>query len=84
MFAIIYDRNGEEQARYILSDTDLLDCDIYADRFARDMGIDPLEGEEPNGRIPDGGEDYRVELTDEPNAARCWTSANYMQSQPEY
>jgi hypothetical protein len=83
MYAIIYNRNGDEQARYILSDSDALDCDLYAARFARDMGIDALEGETPTERIPDGSEDYRVELTDEPKAVRCWTTANYMYSQWE-
>lgn len=83
MYAIIYDRNGQEQTRYTLADSDLLDCDIYAARFAKDMGINALEGETPTERIPDGCEDYRVELTEEPNAARCWNSANYLFSQWE-
>jgi hypothetical protein len=77
MYAIITDRNGHEEARYILSDTDPLDCDVYAQRFANAIGYD-LEGEEPTARIPDGCEDYTVTITEEPHAARCWSRANYM------
>ena len=79
MYAIITDRHGNEEARYILADTDPLDCDLYAARFADAMGID-LEGEEPDSRIPDGGEDYSVTLTQEPHGVRCWSRANYMMS----
>lgn len=77
MYAIITDRNGHEAARYALTDTDALDCDQYAARFALDMGVD-LEGEEPAARIPDGCEDYTVTLTEDPTAPRCWSRANYM------
>ena len=79
MFALILDRSGCEAARYALADADALDCDLYAARFGRDMGV-TLEGEEPGASIPDGCEDYRVELTEEPGSVRVWASANYMAS----
>jgi hypothetical protein len=79
MFALILDRSGVEAARYALADADLLDCDLYAERFGRDFGL-TLEGEEPGASIPDGCEDYRVELTEEPGSVRVWKSANYFVS----
>ena len=75
MFAIITDRNGHELGRYTLADADPLDCDQYAARWANDMGVTVAE---PDGLIPDGCEDFAVTLTDQPGAARCWTSQNYM------
>ena len=76
-FAIIQDRHGIEQARYLLAGDDLLDTDIYAERWANSMGIE-LEGEEEYS-IPDGCEDYSVTITENPeNPAICWASANYM------
>ena len=46
MYALIQDRHGQELARYALTGDDALDCDTYADRFARDFGVS-LEGEQP-------------------------------------
>ena len=83
MYAIITDRHGNEEARFILTDTDPLDCDQYAARFAQAMGFD-LEGEEPQSRIPDGCEDYTVTLTEHPHSVRCWSRANYMICNEEY
>ena len=83
MYAIITDRNGTEEARFILTDTDPLDCDHFAARFAADIGYD-LEGEEPQSRIPDGCEDYTVTLTEDPQGVRCWSRANYMIKNEEY
>ena len=77
MYALIQDRHGQELTRYALTGDDALDCDIYADRFARDFGVS-LEGEQPGASIPDGCEDISVTLTDEPGAARAWSSRNYM------
>ena len=83
MYAIITDRHGNEEARFVLTNTDALDCDQYAARFAQAMGFD-LEGEEPQSRIPDGCEDYTVTLTEDPAAPRCWSRANYLVKQEEY
>lgn len=83
MYAVITDRHGNEEARFVLTDTDALDCDQYAARFAAAMGFD-LEGEEPQSRIPDGCEDYTVTLTEDPTAPRCWGRANYMIANEEY
>ena len=80
MYAILRDRNGYEIDRCKLSDTDPLDCDHFAAVFSNYLGID-LEGETPDSRIPDGGEDFSITLTEEPTAPRCWCSANYMTAQ---
>jgi hypothetical protein len=77
MFAIVYDRHGIEETRYPLSDNDVLDCDIYADRFSQMIGHELDNGD--GLLIPDGCEDYSVVLTDDPdNTSRCWTSRNYL------
>jgi hypothetical protein len=74
MYAIIQNRHGEEEARYALTDTDPLDCLIYAKRYARDVGTDFEDG----GDVPDGCEDFSVTLTEDPeNTAVCWSRANY-------
>lgn len=83
MYAILTDRNGTEIDRYTLTDTDLLDCDRFADIFANGLGIE-LEGEAPDSRIPDGCEDYTVTLTEDPQGVRCWSRANYMIKNEEY
>lgn len=75
MFAIITDRNGHELGRYTLGDADALSCDDYAQRWANDMGLTLSAFD---GLIPDGCEDFAVTLTDQPGAARCWNSQNYM------
>jgi hypothetical protein len=74
MYAIIKNRHGEEEARYTLSDTDTLDCGIYAARYANDVGTDFEDGD----NVPDSCEDFSVTITENPeNAAVCWKSANY-------
>jgi hypothetical protein len=71
MYAIIKNRHGEEEARY---PADLLDCDLYAARYANDVGTDFEDG----GDLPDGCEDFSVTLTEDPaNTAVCWKSKNY-------
>lgn len=74
MYAIVKNRHGEEEARYTLSDSDTLDCSLYAKRYANDVGTDFEDG----GNVPDGCEDFSVTLTEDPdNNAVCWNSANY-------
>ena len=74
MYAIIKDRHGEEQARYA---ADLLNCDLYAARYAKDMSVD-LHDTEWWHDLPDGCEDFSVTLTEDPaNTAVCWKSKNY-------
>lgn len=74
MFAIITDRDGNEIFRYALTDEDLLDCDVFAERHADDLGVAIAEAD---GDIPDGCEDFAVTLTEEPGQPRCWDSKNY-------
>ena len=76
-YAIVSDRHGHEEARYLLADDDLLDPDFYAAKWADSVGVE-FDTEE-NGLIPDGGEDFSVVITENPdNPSICWTSANYM------
>lgn len=77
MFALVYDRDGQEQARWPMKGDDLLDPDTYAQRFAALHGI-TLDGDKPGARIPDGCEHYRVTLQEEPGSVVCWTSRNYL------
>lgn len=74
MFAIIEDSEGREQARYILTDDDLLDCDIYAERFSNEIGYD-LEPSSMPGNMC--GAHYYVILQEEPGSVICWSSASY-------
>jgi len=76
MLAILRYRSGREVDRIMLKDSDPLDCDHYAAIFSNNLGYE-LEGE-TEGRIPDGAEDYSITITDDPDGARCWSSANYM------
>lgn len=75
MWAVITDRHGQEVTRYELEDTDPLSCDHFAKMWAEAAGVTLAE---PDGLIPDGCEDFAVTLTDQPGAARCWNSQNYM------
>jgi hypothetical protein len=77
MFAILYDRHGQEEARRTLGDVDSLNPEDYAQSFAAMLGIDELEPSTPAAEIPDGCEDYRIEITEEPNAPRVWKSCNF-------
>lgn len=73
MYAVIENTHGQHEAVYLLSDDDILDCDLYAQRFAREIGYDL----EPVDNMPCGA-DYRVVLQEEPGSCVCWTSQNYM------
>lgn len=77
MFAVLYNRHGHEEARRTLGDVDSLEPEDYAPSFAAMLGIDALEPSSPGAEIPDGCEDYRIEITDEPGAARVWKSCNF-------
>lgn len=76
-YALVYDADGDEVARWPLNDDDPLDCDVYAEWYSKQIGAE-LVGEARGMAIPDGCEDYRVVLQEEPGAVRCWKSANYM------
>ena len=77
MFAILYNRHGHEEARRTLGDVDSLEPEDYAASFAAMLGIDELQPSSPGETIPDGCEDYRIEITDEPGAARVWKACNF-------
>lgn len=74
MFAVITDNEGQEQARYPLNDDDVLDCDIYAERYSREIAIE-LEPSDMPGNMC--GADVYVILQEEPGSAVCWASASY-------
>lgn len=76
MFAMVYDRDGIEQARYPLTNN-TLGVDEYAARFGASMGI-TITPSAPGAVIPDGCEDYRVTLQDQPGSSVCWVSRNYV------
>ena len=78
VFAILFDRHGQEQARLTLADVDSLEPEDYAPRFAAMLGIDELEPGTPAAQIPDGAEDYRIEITEAPDTPRVWKSYNFM------
>ena len=77
MFAILYDRHGQEEARRTLGDVDSLEPEDYAPSFAALLGIDTLEPSSPGAIIPDGCEDYRIEITEDPAAPRVWKACNF-------
>lgn len=75
MFAVITDdRSGEELARYTLQDADILDCDIYAEKYADDMGFGI---EFSYHTAPLGCADFTVTLQEEPGSVVCWNSQSY-------
>ncbi len=74
MLAILKDRHGTEVDRITLEDSDPMDCDHFANRFAESLGFEL----DADGIVPDGTEDYSVTLTDDPTGVRSWKSANYM------
>lgn len=66
MNAIITDdRSGDELARYTLQGADILDCDIYAERYAETMGFS-LDIQE--AIVLKGCADFTVTLQDEPGS----------------
>ncbi len=76
MFAVITaDYSGEALACYKLADVDLLDCDLYAKRYADEQGLE-LDIQ-PGAHVPTGCADFTVTLQDEPGAVRCWNSQSY-------
>lgn len=77
MHALILNQHGIEEARYPVADADTLDPNTYADLFAASMGIE-LEPSKPGALIPDGCEDYRVTIQEEPGSVVCWASRNYI------
>ena len=77
MNALVYDRHGAEIARYAVRDEDTLSPDAYAERFGSAMGIELIPSK-PGATIPDGCEDIRITIQEEPGSAVCWTSRNYL------
>ena len=77
MYALAYNRDGAEQWRLELNDDATLDPDHYARIFSGLYGIELL-GDCPWHVIPDGCEDIRIVVQEEPGAVRCWKSANYI------
>lgn len=75
MFAIILDPHGTEQTRYRLADNDLLDCGLYAERYAQECGYNLSES---TGIVPDCSGDFRVELREDPENTVCiWSGQSY-------
>lgn len=75
MYAIIENDEDQEQARYTLADDDLLDCDIYAERFSNERGYYL----EPSGRpVNMYGADYYVILQEEPGSCIYLKAASYV------
>lgn len=72
MQAFILDSNGAVMSYY---DADVLDCDMYAERYAIESGFNIAESD---GIIPDGCEDFSVKLAESPDSVCCWNSCNYM------
>lgn len=67
--------SGELLATYKLSDTDLLDCRIYADKYANAMGVSI---DESDGYIPTCCGDINVTLSDNPHGHTvCWSSESF-------
>lgn len=78
-YAIVTDdRSGEELARYELADTDIVDCGLYAERYANESGFSV---DSSDGYVPDGCADFTVTMTEEPGAVRCWSSRSYFIAQ---
>lgn len=75
MYALITDdRSGEELARYALADADLLDCDLYAERYASEIDYSLAQ---PDGYIITGCADFTVTLQEDPGSVICWNSKSY-------
>ena len=73
MFAVI-EEQCEQVACYPLGDDDILDCDIYAERYSQQSGYD-LEASDMPGNMC--GADVYVILQEEPGSCICWNSASY-------
>jgi hypothetical protein len=71
-YAIVKDKHGAELERYELDETDLIDLDTYAIRYAEGCALDFERGEGSGGDC-----DFSVTLTDEPDSVRIWGSAEY-------
>lgn len=69
-YAIVKDKHGAELERYELDETDLIDLDTYAIRYAGGLAFE--QGDEAESDC-----DFSVTLTDEPDGVRCWGSASY-------
>lgn len=73
MVAIITDAYGEVLEIYPLRDADILDCDIYAERYCRETG---QMLDDRDGLVVFEG-DFTVILTDQPGGVRCFKSQSY-------
>lgn len=76
MYAIVIDpSSGEEQARWLLGDSEPLNCDTYAARYADCVGMSIAPS---TGHIPNCCGDFRVELRKDPNNSVCiWSGESY-------
>ena len=74
MYAIIEPRNEPEIIRP-LGDDDILDCEIYADEYAHDLGVTIAAAD---GYIPNGCGDITVTLLEDLETRyHIWTTADY-------
>ena len=74
MYLLIEPRNEPEIIRP-LTDNEPLDCDIYAAAYADSLGANLAA---PDGYIPDGCGDFRIELLPDPgNRSHVYDAAEY-------
>ena len=73
MYAVI-EVDGQQEAIYTLTEWDLLDCDIYAQRYAEQIGYALIPSGMP-GNVCSA--DVYVILQEEPGSVVCWNSASY-------
>lgn len=68
-YAIVKDQHGHELERYELDETDLLDLDTYAARYADGLAFERGDDE--------GDCDFSVTLTEDPDGVRHFASKFY-------
>jgi hypothetical protein len=76
MHVVVIDpSSGEVFMQRELSDDEILDCDVYANEYADQCGMDI---DWSDGYIPNCCGDFRVELREDPeNSVHIWNGQSY-------
>lgn len=74
ILTITSDQDGDVLFQRPLEGDELLDCDIYAERFASDYFDADISRD---GHVPLGCGEFTVELADNPGTAVCWSTRSY-------
>ncbi len=77
-YAVIEDRHGHEIQRTPIEAHELLDCDLWADRYAEQIGVDIVGPGEPEVENT-----FRVVIQRDPGSAVVWGAKTYEFRVPE-